>query len=523
LSNFIPGAGIWLNTQRPEWNDANNALVGNGASMVTLYYLRRALLFWEDIFNNNPFDEVNVSEEVVELFDSLNSFLKEHQSHLVKGFSDTDRKKFADFFGHAHWNYRKKIYNYLFSGEKKSLKADQLATFTRIALQYIDQTISVNKRQDGLYHAYNLLTISDNQISVRHLYEMLEGQVAILSSGYLSPAESLRVLDSLKSSKMFREDQYSYLLYPDRELPRFNEKNIIPSEAINNSSLLGELIADDDSSIIRVDDDGICHFNASFRNATVLEQALDELRVGKYNRLVEEEKDKILTIYEEIFDHQSFTGRSGTFYGYEGLGSIYWHMVSKLLLAVQESYFNALDEGADQTITGKLKDYYFEIKAGVGLYKSPDLYGAFPMDAYSHTPANQGVKQPGLTGQVKEDVISRLGEMGIRIKNGLVYFDPALTNREEVLNSDATFEYYSLDDEWVNVNLNKGQWAVTFCQVPIIFSEATENKINLLLNNGRLYTIQGTSLDKDASVKLFQRSGDIKKIDVCFKKDQTNG
>ena len=27
FSNFIPEAGIWLNTQRPEWNDANNALV----------------------------------------------------------------------------------------------------------------------------------------------------------------------------------------------------------------------------------------------------------------------------------------------------------------------------------------------------------------------------------------------------------------------------------------------------------------------------------------------------------------
>jgi len=45
LSNFIPEGGIWMNTQRPEWNDANNALVGNGVSMVTLYYLRRFLLF----------------------------------------------------------------------------------------------------------------------------------------------------------------------------------------------------------------------------------------------------------------------------------------------------------------------------------------------------------------------------------------------------------------------------------------------------------------------------------------------
>ncbi|MBE0676311.1 MAG: hypothetical protein IH591_16770, partial [Bacteroidales bacterium] len=32
ISNFIPEGGIWMNTQRPEWNDANNALVGKGLS-----------------------------------------------------------------------------------------------------------------------------------------------------------------------------------------------------------------------------------------------------------------------------------------------------------------------------------------------------------------------------------------------------------------------------------------------------------------------------------------------------------
>ena len=41
MSNFIPEGGIWMNTQRPEWNDANNALVGNGVSMVTLYYSKK--------------------------------------------------------------------------------------------------------------------------------------------------------------------------------------------------------------------------------------------------------------------------------------------------------------------------------------------------------------------------------------------------------------------------------------------------------------------------------------------------
>ena len=53
---------------------------------------------------------------------------------------------------------------------------------------------------------------------------------------------------------------------------------------------------------------------------------------------------KVLDIFESVFDHKSFTGRSGTFFGYEGLGSIYWHMVSKLLLAVYEVTEKALSE-----------------------------------------------------------------------------------------------------------------------------------------------------------------------------------
>ena len=60
-SNLIPEGGIWMNTQRPEWNDANNALVGNGVSMVTLYYMRRFMTSSEDFvrqlfsLGNSPF------------------------------------------------------------------------------------------------------------------------------------------------------------------------------------------------------------------------------------------------------------------------------------------------------------------------------------------------------------------------------------------------------------------------------------------------------------------------------------
>jgi hypothetical protein len=519
LSNFIPEAGIWLNTQRPEWNDANNALVGNGTSMVTLYYLRRFLKFWDNKFNSISLEEISISEEVAALFESIHMFFNENSSLLEKGFTDTDRKKFADNLGHAHGKYRNEIYNYSFSGEKKQVKVKDLVTFTRLCLKFMDQSIKANKREDGLYHAYNLISIDEHKISIRHLYEMLEGQVAVLSSGYLSTKESLDVLNALKNSKIYRPDQYSYMLYPDRQLPRFIEKNIIPGKLLDQSPLLKKMVKDKETSIIKVDDEGNYHFNAAFRNAAALEFALNELRFENYSHFIEEEeKANILAIYEHIFDHQSFTGRSGTFYGYEGLGSIYWHMVSKLLLATQECYIQAVKNGEEKFIIGHLKDHYYEIKAGIGLYKSPELYGAFPMDAYSHTPGKAGVKQPGLTGQVKEDVISRLIELGVRVRNGEITFDASLMNTEEFLNHKDEFEFYSLEDDFRMIPLNQNQLAFTFCQVPIIYTASEEENLAILYKNGNNLKIYGPTLDKDISSQIFNRTGDIKQINVNIRK-----
>src|SRR5208283_3734813 len=84
LTNFIPGAGIWLNTQRPEWNDANNALVGNGVSMATLYYLRRHLAFLVALFGPLADGEAIISEEVNRLLASVHTVLR-HQKHLLRG------------------------------------------------------------------------------------------------------------------------------------------------------------------------------------------------------------------------------------------------------------------------------------------------------------------------------------------------------------------------------------------------------------------------------------------------------
>ena len=516
LSNFIPEAGIWLNTQRPEWNDANNALVGNGVSMVTLCYVRRFLKFWSEKFSAIAIEEISISEEVITLLDRISNLFVENSSLLEKGFSDEDRRRFADVLGEAGNNYRNGIYTNSFSGSKKTVKVSELLEFTNLAMVYMDQSIKVNKREDGLYHAYNLISFTDKKVSVRYLYEMLEGQVAVLSSGYLNADESLDVLNCLKWSELFRRDQYSYFLYPNRQLPRFTEKNNIPEKSVKGSKLLSKLIADKDTSILSVDSMGGYHFNGTFRNAEVLENALSNLCSENYGQLLAEERKNILVVFEEIFDHQSFTGRSGTFYGFEGLGSIYWHMVSKLLLAAQESYFNAIEENADPVTLGKLKDHYFEIKAGIGLYKSPDLYGAFPTDAYSHTPSTAGAQQPGMTGQVKEDFISRMGELGIHVINGEIVFGTSLLNDQEILNHNEQFDFYALNGEKQQLSLQKGQLAYTFCKVPIIYTASDKNQIIISFNNGDTKVIPNNVIDRETSALIFNRGGEVERIELSI-------
>lgn len=515
LSNFIPEAGIWLNTQRPEWNDANNALVGNGVSMVTVYYIRRFLEFWRwKLGTLNSADAFEVSVEMKEFFNRLHQVFSENAGLCETGFSDTDRYRITALLGKAGTDFRESVYNSGFSGEKSVVQAGELKSFMETALKYIDQSIRKNKRDDGLYHAYNLVSFKNESISIRTLYEMLEGQVAVLSSGLLNAAESLEILDALKASKLFREDQYSYILYPDRQLPRFEEKNNIPAHRLGQSKLLQALASDFSQTVVRRDMNGVCHFNGAFRNAEVLAAAIGQLDTQKYGELVKAEKQLLLDIYEEMFDHQSFTGRSGTFFGYEGLGSIYWHMVSKLLLATQESFFRAVEENAGEEILGRLKQHYYEIKAGIGLYKSPALYGAFPTDAYSHTPAHAGAKQPGLTGQVKEDVISRFGELGVRIENGAIVFNTALFNPNELLQDEAEFRFINAAGEPDALALKTGELAFTVCQVPVVFSPGSNAGIFVTFSNGETKSFAGHALDPETGALIFSRSGAVKKVVV---------
>ena len=517
LGNLVVDGGIWLNTQRPEWNDANNALVGNGLSMVTLYYMRRYVRFLQDLLSDES-DTFALSREVADWLQLTAGAMATTRGLLGSGpVSESDRLQSLLALGKGADRYRQTVYRQDgFSGTVEQPVAAVTALLDD-ALAAIDHSIAVNRRDDGLYHAYNLMDYRGDGVGLETLYPMLEGQVAALSAGAISPDEAVAVLEALFESDVYRADQDSFMLYPDRELPDFLDKNRIDPRQVAGVPLLERMLAQGDERIVVRDTEGNYRFSAEFRNVGDLEAELAAV-APDYGEDLDAARIALKKLFEDVFDHKSFTGRSGTMFGFEGLGSIYWHMVSKLLLAAEENFFAAIDQGADPATCRSLAALYYRIRRGIGFNKTPRQYGAFPTDPYSHTPGHAGAQQPGMTGQVKEEILTRFGELGVRVHDGCAHFQPALLRAREFDSKERPFRYVDVDDQWQEIRVPASGLAFTWCQVPIVYELTGESEPMLAIadSDGGETVRQELVLTADESAELFDRSGHIRKLHLRF-------
>lgn len=514
LSNFVPGGGIWMNTQRPEWNDANNALVGNGTSMVTLYQLRRYVGHLARLLNESDVTAVELSSEVVTWLTAVTEALRSAPIDVGPGSSDRARREVVDALGRAFSDYRVRYYREGFSGTTPVPLAE-MEKFCEVAVRNLDTTILASRRPDGLFHSYNMVRFSDDggSASVEHLGEMLEGQVAVIESGVLDPDQCADLVDALFASSMYRVDQKSFMLYPAPELPPFLDKNVVQRSVIDGNPLLAALEAAADESIIATDVDGRMRFTPGASTKQDLADELDRLATKEpWRDLVSEHRVATIRAYEETFGHQSYTGRSGSMYGYEGIGSIYWHMVAKLMVAVQDSVFRAVSSGASPEAVGRLIDGYWRVRSGMGFNKTPREHGAIPIDPYSHTPANAGAQQPGMTGLVKEEILVRPAELGIVIERGEIAFDPTFLRSGELLDRHETWCTFNTCLEWSTMDLQPGSVASTVCQVPIVVTAAAEARVEAEFSDGTTGRWSGRSLGREASSMVFARSGEVVRV-----------
>jgi hypothetical protein len=513
LSNYVPGGGIWMNTQRPEWNDANNALVGYGMSMVTLFHLRRFLDHLRTLVMSNACD-TSISVEVSTWLDDVLDALRTTPTPKP-GEAERHRRLVMDQLGRAASRARSAIYAEGFSGAATPLIASSVVELCETAIAHLDATIGTSWRADGLVHSYNILgCATDDVATVEHLHEMLEGQVAALSCGLLTPAEQADLLDALFASALYRPDQRSFMLAPADRPPAFLDKNRIDAHRVEDNPLLCGLVAADERSIIRRDGDGTYRFAPELTDEPALSARLDQLAPDEHwGHLVDDHRHATLATFESVFRHHSHLGRSRSMYAYEGVGSIYWHMVAKLLLAVQEAVSTAHERGADPVVVTRLVDSYWRIRDGLGVSKSAEEFGAVPIDPYSHSPAHAGAQQPGMTGAVKEEILVRPRELGMRVDDGDVVFDSLLVRHVELLEAATLWTTRSLDGHDLPIELPAGSLGFTLCQVPVIVvATSGDTGVQIEFADGRTLHRRGDRLGRDVSAAIFGRRGEVRQI-----------
>ena len=489
LSAYVAGGGIWMNTQRPEWNDANNALAGYGLSMVTLYQLERYLRLLGDVLVEGRDDPLALSIPVTRWLDSVISALLDHDPEAAVA-DPSARRALLDALGAAGTAHREGI-EASFDATPAEVDVERIDRFLTVARDHLRATIRAARRADGLYHAYNLVSFAnDGEAAIEHLPLMLEGQVAVLGTEQLDAAEVADVVDAMFDAPLYRRDQRSFMLYPIPDRPGFLDRNTIPAELAATHPLLDEL-ADGSGRVVQRDVDGGLHFAPDLRNAEALASALEDTGLSG------EDRASVQEVYEQLFHHHAFPGRSGAMHGYEGIGSIYWHMVAKLLLAVQERVVEVEHDG-DPAVVDRLTAAYRRIRAGLGFRKDPATYGAFPTDCYSHTPAHAGAQQPGMTGQVKEEVLTRAGELGIRLRAGRLSLAPPLLPASQL---------------WTELDDGAHGYAFSVCAVPVRVVSAKEDEVHVRTRDGSVRRHGGRSLTAEETGAVLDRDGSITTIE----------
>lgn len=497
ISNLVPGGGIWLNTQRPEWNDANNALAGWGLSVVTVCHLRSYLAFLDHLFAASPVGDFALSAPLARLVAAIAAAIP-----AAGGCDPARRQEVFEALGRAGEAHRAAIYAGL-DGSVTAVSNAAIQDVIHRCLALVDDTIRANRRADGTYASYNVLEFVRGAPEIRPLELMLEGQVAVLASGLLADDEAAALLDALATSPLVRPDQQSYMLQPDRPCMPFLDRNRLPDDWRMRAPRLAALVAAGDRSVVVVDRDGAARFHADIVNDAELRRRFDTAALP--------DADAALAMWEEVFHHREFTGRSGSFFAFEGLGSIYWHMVAKLLLATRECH----DRSAGAA-RARLAAAYHRIRDGLGFRKQAADYGAFPSDAYSHTPRHTGAQQPGMTGQVKEQILARLGELGVVVERGHVRFAPALLPAEEILAGGGRFAYVDVAGRERSLALPAHALAFTFCQVPVVYRFGCREATILIRRGEAIEEVAGDRLPAAAAAEVFRRTGTVTGLEVLF-------
>ena len=117
-----------------------------------------------------------------------------------------------------------------------------------------------------------------------------------------------------------------------------------------------------------------------------------------------------------------------------------------------------------------------------------------------------------MTGQVKEDILCRIGELGVFVEDGKLRFNPCMLRKTEFLKESEYFSYLDVEGTTREILIPKDSICFTYCQVPVIYCISEVESIAVHYSDGRVQQHEGSQLEAVTSNEIFKRSGAINRI-----------
>jgi hypothetical protein len=115
-----------------------------------------------------------------------------------------------------------------------------------------------------------------------------------------------------------------------------------------------------------------------------------------------------------------------------------------------------------------------------------------------------------MTGQVKEEILARWGELGVEVEQGCLRFAPRLLSRREFFAGPRRFTFVDVDGREQTWELPAESLAFTYCQAPVCYRLADAPGIRIERSNGQVDQRPGNALDAADSASVFARRGEIR-------------
>ncbi len=119
-----------------------------------------------------------------------------------------------------------------------------------------------------------------------------------------------------------------------------------------------------------------------------------------------------------------------------------------------------------------------------------------------------------MTGQVKEEVLTRLGEMGLSVSQGCLVFGGPLLRDLEWLPAAAQFDFIDISGASSSLMLNAGEMGFTFCQVPIVLRRGEQASVVVHDRDQGETMVNGNVLPRDISHGIFMKRGAVTRLTV---------